>query len=138
MHTLQTVLSLPSEALYLALGDHLTARADAVGVGKLTPVERALWFSREFEWAIRAGGLMGYMVFETRRNAADAEAALRTIGAVHAADVLQAAIAAHAEFADEFYEACARLWDEVEDLPALICQYARDNGAALLQGKRTD
>jgi hypothetical protein len=132
MHDLETVLSLPQEAMYLALGDHLTARVDSAGVGSLALVERALWFSREFDWAIRAGGLLGYMVLETGKNARDAEAALRAIGAVHTAALLRDAIPAHEQLSDEFYEACGRLWDELEDLPALICQYARTNRAALL------
>src|SRR5512136_3073131 len=98
MHDLETVLSLPGEAMYLALGDHLAARVDSVGVDGLTPVEQALWFSREFEWAIRDGGLLGYMVLDTGRNSRRAEAALRTVGAVHAADLLQDAIAAYEQY----------------------------------------
>jgi hypothetical protein len=137
MHSLVTVLSLPHEAMYLALGDHLAARVDAGGVNSLTSVERTLWFSREFEWAIRDGGLLGYMFSETGRSAREAEAALRVIGAMHTADVLRDAIPARDCFADEFYEACGKLWEELEDLPALICQYARANREALLGSNAT-
>jgi hypothetical protein len=72
------------------------------------------------------------MVFETRRNAPPAEAALRTIGAVHPANLLQEAIPSHEQFADAFYDTCGRLSQEIEDLPLLICDYARANRDALL------
>jgi hypothetical protein len=121
--------------MYLALGDHLTARVDAVGVSNLSAVERTMWFSREFEWAIREDGLLGYMVFETGKNARHAEAALRAIGAGHTADVLREAISAREEYRDDFYDACDRLLQELEDLPALICEYARGNREALLSGQ---
>jgi hypothetical protein len=72
------------------------------------------------------------MVGKTGSNASDAQEALRSIGAVHTADALRDAIAAREQLGDPFYEACGRLSEEVEDLPAVICDYARANRDALL------
>jgi len=106
MHDVQAVLSLPREAMYLALGDYLAARVDAVGLGELSTVERVLWLTREFHWAVREGGLLGYMAVKTSRPANDTEAALQVIGAVDVADALRDAIAERDQLTDAFYEAC--------------------------------
>ena len=60
MHTLETVLSLPDEALYPCLADHLATILDSFGVNGLGEIERTLWLAQEFEAAMRAGGLLAY------------------------------------------------------------------------------
>ena len=131
MHDLQAVLTLPQEAMYLALGDHLARRRDAVGLHRLTTIERTLWLAREFHWTVRQNGLLGYMLGVTRGIAHETQVALASIGAAYTATVLRDAIAAHENAVVHFFEA-PRLSDEVEDIPSLICQYARANRDELL------
>ena len=136
MHDLQAVLALPQEAMYLALGDYLAARVDAVGLRDLTAVEHTLWLAREFHWAVREGGVLGYIVRKTAEHASDAQVALRTIGAAETATVLRDALSARETSANDLDEACSRLSDEAEDSPVLICEYARANRDGLIQTGR--
>jgi hypothetical protein len=131
MHDLQAVLSLPQEAMYLALGDHLARRFDAVGLHRLTTIERTLWLAREFHWTVRQSGLLGYMVVATPATAHDTQIALATIGAGHTAAVLGGAMSAHEKSGVGLVGAPV-VSEEFDDLPLLICQYARANRDELL------
>jgi hypothetical protein len=133
MHSLQAVLDLPHEAMYLALGDYLAQRLDAVGSAELHPIERTLWLVREFHWAVRDGGLLGYMLLPNRPHSNDAELALRAVGAAQTASLLREAIAAYENHTPAFDDRLGLL-DEVEDLPLLVWQYARAHREGLLMG----
>jgi hypothetical protein len=126
VHDLQTVLALPQEAMYLALGDYLSNRVGQVGLGNLTAIERTMWLARGFHWAARRGGLLAYML-ESGGHASDTEAALRAVGAMHTAHVLREGAAAYLHSPEDFEAAGGRLSDEVEDIPLLVCEYARAN-----------
>jgi hypothetical protein len=117
--------------MYLALGDYLATRVDAVGPDRLTPIERTLWLVREFHWAVREGGLLGYIVLRSGHAARETQLALSTLGAAHTARVLGDAISAQDSHASGFYEQPGLL-AEVEDLPGLVCDHALANREALL------
>ena len=136
MHSLKAVLDLPQDAMYLALGDYLAQRVDAAGPGGLRPIERTMWLVREFHWAVRDGGLLGYLVLSHRPDTGDTELALRAVGAAQAASVLHEANTAlenHTAFAQR-----PGLLDEVADIPLLVWQYALANRDALLSDRSAE
>ena len=132
MHSLAILMDLPEDAMYLALGDYLAERVDAVGLDRLRPIERTLWLVREFHWVAHDGGLLGYRIHPSSQHADDAVLALSTVGAELAASVLRQAIAVEGDISE--LAAHPGLSDEVEDLPLLVCRYALAHREAILAG----
>jgi hypothetical protein len=114
-----------SDAQYLALGDELARRVAAVGVDGLSDVERTLWLCREFDWAVRYGGFLGFLLAsggEAGRNTAEA---LRVLGLARASELLLEATSAYERLSmAEYYATCDLLWPEVEDLREAIVAFA--------------
>jgi hypothetical protein len=134
MHALETVLSLPTPAMYLCLGDHLRAAVDSLGIEGLPQIERILWLGHELESAMCRGGLHDYSISPAWEHAALAIRAIAELGAPRSAEILHDAIAAR-EAGDfvEFDKLSALMARVQEDLQGLICDYARRHRAELLK-----
>jgi hypothetical protein len=121
MHSLETVLSLPLDAMYRCLGDYLEWQVDRLGIDGLSEAEATLWHCRMFEVRCSDGGLLGFKISAEWKHASTVATALDRIGATQAANIVRLAVAAWDSGAiDDYDRLGVRFAPECENIQGLV------------------
>jgi hypothetical protein len=124
------------------------AKARRVGLDKLTPAERIVTLLSQANFEIECGGMSQYFYNSAGEDATQALAALKEVGAMRAADALQAALAlfpadtAISGTDDRFCEALNQVSDELSkldsefyaerpDVFSRLCTYVENHASEL-------